>query len=326
MRFSVLDQTPGREEEPHQQAFARSLALARECEALGYYRYWVGEHHNSASFLGSAPEILLGALTQITGRMRLGAGAVQLPHYAPYKIAEQFAVLEALAPGRIDLGLGKSPGEPHVQAALRRGAAPPDFLDDVAATIAYLDTGQENEGKLVRPYPLGGRPQVWMMGGSEAAALDAARLGLPYCHNYSDRAATAAAAISAYREAFQPGPALAQPYATALVWALAAPSQEEAEHLFWPRRHWRAMLSRGLRVPAIRPEAARAFDYSEEERILMEERCADSFVGEAGRVAGELEALSRRLHIDELILCGWTYDEAHRIRSYRLLAGLLQRG
>src|SRR5699024_1235644 len=156
--------------------------------------------------------------------------------YAPYKVAEQFAVLEALAPGRIDLGLGKSPGEPHVQAALRRGAAPSDFLEDVTATIAYLNAGLEKEGGLVRAYLLGDRPQIWMMGGSEAAALDAARLGLPYCHNYSDRAATAEAAIAAYRKAFQPGPALAKPYSAALVWALAAPSQEEAEHLFWPRR------------------------------------------------------------------------------------------
>jgi len=323
MRLSVLDQTPGIEGEPEQQGFIRSLALARHCEALGYHRYWVGEHHDSASFLGCAPEVLLGALTQVTTRMRLGAGAVQLPHYAPYKVAEQFAVLDALAPGRIDIGLGKSPGEPHVQAALRRGAAPPPFLDDVQAVLDYLADGIAHEGVTVRAHPVGAAATVWMMGGSEAAARDAARLGLPYCHNYSDRAATAEAAMAVYRAEFVPSPTLAEPYAAAMVWALVAPDAEEAEILFRPRQHWRVMLSRGHRVPALPPHAFDPAAYTEAERALLAAQRDHAFVGATGAVAEALETLAARLGVEELVVCGWTHDEAARQRSYTLLAEAL---
>ena len=235
LRLSVLDQSIAAAGRPHGQAIRDTVALASHCETLGYHRFWVSEHHNHPSILGTAPEVLIAALAMKTERIRIGSAGVMLPHYSALKVAEQFRVLDALAPGRIDLGLGRAPGSDGLTAYALHPMAnerPHQFPADVRDILAWIAGKPLAEGHTfaqIRAYPAGDTvPEVWMLGSSNYGAQVAAHFGLPYCFAwFFTDGQGAAEALRMYREGYQPSERHPEAIGGLCVWALAADSEEE---------------------------------------------------------------------------------------------------
>ena len=327
MKLSILDQSTAGKGRSQDVAIRESLALARHCDALGYNRYWVSEHHNNDSIVGTAPEVLMAAIAATTSRIRVGSAGVMLPHYSTLKVAEQFRVLEAIAPGRIDLGVGRAPGSDRLTAfALnpQSNAADtfPQQVQELDAWISGTPLPEEHPFRAITANPQGPtRPELWILGSSDYGARLAAHFGLPYAFAYffSDGAGVDEA-LALYRGGYRPSERYPQPIATICVWALAADSEEEARRLFTTREYWRVGFEKGLRNPLVSPERASAHPYSNDERALIERLRRKAFIGTAGQVAAILTTLARRLELDELVINTWTFDPAARRRSYELLA------
>jgi luciferase family oxidoreductase group 1 len=230
MRLSVLDQSTAAEGRPQAAAIRETLDLARHCDALGYYRYWVSEHHNSDSIVGTAPEVLMAAIAATTPRIRVGSAGVMLPHYSALKVAEQFRVLEAIAPGRIDLGVGRAPGSDRLTAhALNPHASGgaedfPHQVRDLLAWVSDEPLPPEHPFRAISAHPMGPTsPELWILGSSDYGAQLAAHFGLPYAFAYffSDGHGVEQA-LDLYRRNYRPSPRYPLPLATICVWALAA--------------------------------------------------------------------------------------------------------
>lgn len=327
MKWSILDQSPARQGYTEDTAIRDSLALARLCDRLGFHRYWLSEHHNSAALAGTAPEILIAAIAATTRRIRVGSAGVMLPHYSALKVAEQFRVIEAIAPGRIDLGVGRAPGSDQLTAmALNpHSNAHEEFPRQVYELQAWL-TGaalpDEHPFRRVAAHPQGPTsPELWILGSSDYGAQLAAHFGLPYAFAYffSDGRGVEQA-LSLYRRNYQPSARYPQPIATICVWALAADSESEARRLASARELWRIGFDKGQRVPLASPEQAAAYPYTEAERAVIQNMRDKALVGTADQVAGMLRALAERLQLDEIVINTWTFDPGARERSYELLA------
>ena len=327
MKWSVLDQSPSSAGSAQDVAIRESIALAQLCDALGYERYWVSEHHNSASIVGTAPEILIAAVAATTRRIRVGSAGVMLPHYSALKVAEQFRVLEAIAPGRIDLGLGRAPGSDGLTArALNphsRGAEEfPRQVQELQHWVTGVELPAGHPYRNIMALPKSGSsPQLWILGSSDYGAQLAAHFGLPYAYAYffTDGAGVEEA-LSLYRRNYRPTERYPHPQATICVWALAADSESEARHLLKTREYWRAGFEKGLRQPLESPEQAAAHPYSDAERAMIDKLRARALVGDATQVADKLNALARKLELDEIVINTWTFDAAARRHSYQLLA------
>jgi luciferase family oxidoreductase group 1 len=337
MRLSVLDQSTTTAGRSPDTAIRESLKLARACEALGYHRYWVSEHHNNSAIAGSAPEVLLGALAAVTKVIRIGSAGVLLPHYSPFKVAEQFRVLEALAPGRIDLGIGRGPGadrqtvyalNPAAMDNLLSMAGADTFASDVEDLIAWSlgeALPEDHQFAGVRAQPLGPTaPQPWIVGSTSYTAGLAAHLGLPYCfaHFFHD-GADCAEVLDVYRKNFKPSRHCANPLVGLCVWAMAATTKEKAEQLFLPYAHWR--LDRDHMVntpfPGATQVAARAPTAKAAARIA---RLRDATIcGTPDTVAKQLVTLAEAFAVDEMVIVTMTHDPADRLRSYELIADQL---
>jgi luciferase family oxidoreductase group 1 len=327
MKLSVLDQSTAAEGASQHLAIQETLALARHCEALGYHRYWVSEHHNSDSIVGTAPEILMAAIAATTSRIRVGSAGVMLPHYAALKVAEQFRVLEAIAPGRIDLGVGRAPGSDRLTAyALNPYAnAADEFPRQVQELRAWVSGAPQEDGHpfaAIKAHPLGSTsPELWILGSSDYGAQLAAHFGLPYAFAYFfSEGRGVEEALSLYRRNYRPSARYPLPQATICVWALAADTEAEARHLLKTREFWRVGFEQGLRKPLVTPEFADAYPYSETERATIEALRRKAIVGTGAIVAVRLRELASRLDLDELVVVTWTHDPAARHRSYELLA------
>src|SRR4051795_4422762 len=238
MRLSVLDQSPISEGSTGADALANTLDLARHCEALGYHRYWLAEHHGGPSLAGPSPEALIPAVASATSTMRIGSGGVMLPHSSPFKVAETFSLLSGLFPGRIDLGIGRAAGtDPMTTHALQRDrsrAMPDDFPQQLAELLAYYEGTIPVSNPLHRLMTvLPGRPEtpaVWLLGSSPQSALWAGELALPYA--FADFINPNGAEIAAlYKREFRPGVRLEDPQTAVAVWALAADDEDEAIRL-----------------------------------------------------------------------------------------------
>jgi luciferase family oxidoreductase group 1 len=307
-------------------AIRQTLELGPWCESLGYHRFWVSEHHSHPSIVGSAPEVLLAALAARTSRIRLGSAGVMLPHYSAYKVAEQFRVLDALAPGRLDLGVGRAPGSDGRTAQVLNPDryASERFPQQVMELQAWV-TGQPmpagHPGHGVWACPSGDTaPTVWMLGSSDYGAQLAAHLGLPYAFAYFiTEGQGVEQALELYRDNFRPSAAFPKPHAAICVWALAADTEEEAWRLFQSRARWRMDRNVG-RPTALYPPEEAVREYSLSEQHALDTLRANAFVGTAAQVAGKLRALSQRLGVDELALITWTHDPQAQRRSYQLLA------
>jgi luciferase family oxidoreductase group 1 len=328
MRLSVLDQSMIVAGRSPAASIRETLALGPMLEDLGYHRFWLSEHHGSDSIAGSAPEILLGALAARTSKIRLGSAGIMLPHYSSLKVAEQFRVLEALAPGRIDLGIGRAPGSDgrtalalNSNAALAADAFPAQ-LRDLMAWVANQPLPDNHPFRSVQAQPLGPTaPEVWMLGSSLYGAQVAAFFGLPYCYAYFfTEGQGAEEALALYRQTYRPSAAHPVPHSAIAVFALAAETRAEAEHLFASREVWRAERERGRYVPLPSPEEAQAYPFTEADRrrnAHIRERAA---YGTPDIVQARLAEIADDLHVNELILVTAAHDAQARRRSFELLA------
>ncbi|MBV9734286.1 MAG: LLM class flavin-dependent oxidoreductase [Acidisphaera sp.] len=328
MRLCVLDQSTVVSGRSPDCSIRESLALARHCEALGYHRYWCAEHHNSDSQAGTAPEILIGAIAATTRRIRVGSAGVMLPHYSALKVAEQFRVLEAIAPGRIDLGLGRAPGSDGRTAyALNpnAGEAADHFPAQVRDVLAWTRGEKLVEGhpfRDVRAQPGGPTaPEVWVLGSSGYGAQVAAYFGLPYCfaHFITDGQGTAEA-LEIYQNTYRPSAKYPEPYAALCVWALAADSPAEAARLFTSRELWRLGRDRGVYTALPTPEEAAAYPYTEAERARIASMRERALFGTGEGVGDRIRALAEGFGVAEVAVLTTVHDAAARQRSYTLLA------
>ena len=327
MRLSVLDQSPASQGCTQDVAIRESIALAQRCDALGYHRYWVSEHHNSASIVGTAPEILMAAVAATTRRIRVGSAGVMLPHYSALKVAEQFRVLEAIAPGRIDLGVGRAPGSdrltahalnPHANAADEF----PQQVHELQSWVAGTSLAQDHPYRSIAAHPTGPTsPELWILGSSDYGAQLAAHFGLPYAFAYffSDGQGVDEA-LALYRKRYRPSARYSAPIATICVWALAADTEAEARRLLTTREYWRVDFEKGLRNPLVSPQQAAAHPYTESERARIDALRRKALVGTAEAVTASLTALSQRLDLEEIVINTWTHDPTARRHSYELLA------
>ena len=327
MKLSVLDQSTAAKGRPEGEAIRETLALARLCDTLGYHRFWVSEHHNSGSIVGTAPEVLMAAIAATTTHIRVGSAGVMLPHYSALKVAEQFRVLEGIAPGRIDLGVGRAPGSDRITAlALNPDErAAEQFPRQVLDLLHWVSGAPLEEGHpfaSIVAHPRGPTaPELWILGSSDYGAQLAAHFGLPYAYAYffSDGKGVEDA-LRLYRENFRPSPQWPRPVATICIWALVADTDEEARQLLKSREYWRVGFEKGIRQPLVSPEEAAQFDYSAADLQRIDALRRKAFVGTGEHVAQRLRDEARRLELDELVIVTWTFDPAARQRSYRLLA------
>ncbi len=328
MRLSVLDQSTIASGRSPAASIRETIALARLCDDLGYARYWVSEHHNTGSIAGAAPEVLLGALAATTSRMRLGSAGVMLPHYASLKVAEQFRTLEAIAPGRIDLGLGRAPGSDQLTAhALNPNAAMaadafPAQLRDLLAWVQGAALPDHHPFRQVVAQPQGPtRPEVWMLGSSDYGAQVAAYFGLPYCFAwFFGEGRGAAEALGAYRANYRPSERHPAPHVALCVFALAADTEEAAIRHHRSREVWIAERNRGRYVPLPSAEEAERYPFSAEERDAHPRLRARAALGTADQVLARLNEIATTHGADEIAVITAVHDAAARRRSYTLLA------
>ena len=327
-RLSVLDQSIAVSGRPHGQSIRNTVALAEHCEALGYERFWVSEHHNHPTIVGTAPEIVMAAIAAKTERIRIGSAGIMLPHYSPFKVAEVFRVLDALAPGRIDMGLGRAPGSDGRTAYALNPAAnerPEHFPADVRDLIAWVHNEplvERHPFAAVKAFPQGDTaPEVWILGSSDYGAQVAALFGLPYCYAwfFSDGAG-GERAIQLYKKNYRPSARHPEPRSGLCVWALAAPSMDEAQHHFTSRALSRINRDKNVLGPLPPPDEAAKAPLTPHELAKIEQFRKDSFVGTGPEVAARITELKERVGVDEMAVVTWTYDEEVRRRSYTLLA------
>ncbi|GAO40301.1 hypothetical protein SCH01S_46_00080 [Sphingomonas changbaiensis NBRC 104936] len=325
MRLSVLDQSPIPAGGTAADAIRNTIDLARAAERFGYHRYWLAEHHASPALAGVAPEALIGPVALATERIRVGSGGIMLPHYSPFKVAETFRLLGAMAPGRIDLGLGRAPGSDQRTAyALQRDRSKRmlvnDFPEQVAELLGYLE-GTLPDDHLFKPLEAtmpqgaGGSPEVWMLGSSTDSAVWAGQMGLPYCiADFINSEALPLANL--YRQHFTPSTRCPEPQLTVAVWAIAAEDRAEAERLAAPARMMFAHLVRGSLIPV--PTVAEAEAWLAANPLPPARR--RTLLGSGAEVAEEVKAVADLYGAGEMMLVNILPEHAARVRSYELVA------
>ncbi|WP_042379461.1 LLM class flavin-dependent oxidoreductase [Streptacidiphilus melanogenes] len=330
--LSILDLATVGEGYTPTQALTATTALAQRAEEWGYLRFWVAEHHGMPGIASSSPAVLLAHLGAHTSRIRLGSGGVMLPNHAPLVIAEQFGILHALHPGRIDLGLGRAPGTDQATArALRRGAgmdAADEFPQQLSELLHFLDAdfpaGHLYERLKAVPgeasAPGSGRPPVWLLGSSGFSAQLAGRLGLPFAFAHHFSAANTVPALDLYRETFRPSEVLSEPYALIGVGVVAADEEQEARRLAGSGALAMMRLRTGRPGLVPTPEEAEAYPYNELERDFIDAWLSNVVVGDLDQVRAGLQELRKRTGADELMVTSNIHGHEARRRSYELVA------
>ncbi|AGZ42738.1 LLM class flavin-dependent oxidoreductase [Actinoplanes friuliensis] len=358
--LSILDLAPILSGGTAGDALRRTLDLARNAEQFGYSRYWVAEHHFTPGVASSQPALLLGQIAAVTDRIRLGSGAVQTGHQTALSIVEQFGLLDALYPGRFDLGLGRSgqrrqealkelsspppPAEEHVvdgllipkpfsfapllasersallTSLLQQPGAEPPDFPAVLDTIEALLAGTIAEARAVPGE--GADLELWILGSSGGqSARVAGERGLPFAANYHVAPAHVLEAVTAYREAFRPSAQLAEPHVMVSADVVVAPDDATARRLAEPHGLWVRSIRTGAgAIPFPTPDEAAAHVWTDADRDLVADRVATQFAGTPADVAERLRTLQRVTGADELLVTTVTYDHADRVHSYELLA------
>lgn len=313
MRLSVLDLIPVRTDQTTGGALAATVQLAQAADRLGFTRYWVAEHHNMPSVGATSPPVVLAYLAAQTTQLRLGSGGVMLPNHAPLAVAEQFALLEAAAPGRIDLGIGRAPGsDPVTSYALRGGRDDrdienfPEYLDDVAALMSArgVRLALRSGDYTLRATPAAaGEPRLWLLGSSMYSAHLAAAKGLPYvfAHHFSGNGTEEA--LEVYRSRFKPSELTAEPLTFLTVNAAVAETREEATALMLPNLQMMARLRTGRPLgPVPLVEEAAVAELTEQQQRIVESGLQRAVLGAPAEAAEQIRALADRFGVDEVMV------------------------
>lgn len=317
--LSILDLIMIAEEKSLIHSLDEALQYARCAEAAGYSRYWVAEHHNMPGIGSAATTIIMSHLAAGTSTIRIGSGGIMLPNHAPLIVAEQFATLETLYPGRIDLGVGRAPGSDRETVLAIRGQNPAarEFSNDVIAVMDYLE---DNQNQPARGIPgIHGTP-IWILGSGVYGARLAAELGLPFAFASHFAPRFLMQAISAYREHFRPSRHLDAPYLMAGVCVFAAATHQEAEYVASSHQQWVANLHAGR--PGLLPKPVEGYmkQLSEIQRMGLDQELACSVVGTFDVVRRWLREFAEMTSADELMIESRIYDPEARCRSYEIAA------
>lgn len=321
--LSILDLAPIPEGVSTQEAFAETVRLAQTGEALGYKRLWFAEHHGMPSIGSASPEVLIASAAAATRSIRVGSGGVMLLNHAPLRIVEAFRTLEALNPGRIDLGLGRAPGgDGYAMRALRTGGGE-EFSQYLAELLAFEDGTFPSDHPLSRVAvaPGGVRlPPLWLLGSSGASAAAAGEMGVGYAFAAHFSPAPGGPAIAAYRDAFVASPAFREPRTIVCVSAICAKTDEEAEFLSRSQALSWALFHSGQQRKLVSPEAATAHDYSEREKAIIENQRPLWIIGSPETVRARIEEKRAETGADEVMITTQMHSYDKRRESYRLIA------
>jgi luciferase family oxidoreductase group 1 len=315
--ISVLDLATVREGHTSADALRGTIETARTADELGYARFWVAEHHNMPAVASTSPPVLIASVAARTDRIRVGSGGVMLPNHMPFVVAEQFALLEALHPDRIDLGIGRAPGTDQATAAALRGVSPyltvEQFPEHLQTLLALLGDDRIEEQRLAATPAATSFPEVWMLGSSTYGAQVAAALGLPFCYAYHfAMSSDVESALRLYRSGFKPSPRFPVPHAMVSASVIAAETAEEARYLAGPSRIMALSLRTGRLGPIVSPEQAAAVELSDLDRAMLDSLPGTQYAGTAEEVVAALDELVARTGADELMLAGTVYDPASR--------------
>jgi luciferase family oxidoreductase group 1 len=321
--LSVLDLAVVGNDQTSADALAATTAIAAEADRLGYHRIWVAEHHNFVGVASTSPPVLLAHLGAHTRRIRLGSGGVMLPNHAPLVVAEQFSMLEALHPGRIDIGLGRAPGtDMQTASALRRAhqsGSEPDFAREIQLVEALVGPQDDDAGLRATPMATTA-PEIWVLGSSLSSAHVAGALGLPYSFAHHFSAANTLAAVATYRERFTPSPALGEPRVMVSCEVLTAETDDEAERLYLPAALSYIDLHRNVRGRMRTTEQAEQYPWTAAERAFVHERMESAAIGSTETAQAKLADLITRTGADELMVLTRAYRLEDRIDTLRRLA------
>ncbi|MFD2705712.1 MULTISPECIES: LLM class flavin-dependent oxidoreductase [Salibacterium] len=326
MKLSILEQSPISSGQDAADALRRTSDLARYAETLGYTRFWTAEHHSTSGLAGSSPEVLISHIASVTETIRLGSGGVLLPQYSPYKVTENFKVLEALFPGRIDLGVGRSPGGGQtIRKALTDGSPKsmnefPRLLSDLQGFIDGT-LPKEHDYASIKASPLTSTlPQTWVLGLSSRGARHAAANSTAFMYGHFIQPGNGAEAMAAYREHFQPSERQPHPEAAVCVFVVCADTEEEAEHLAHTQDMWLLNVEKGRTTKIPSPDEASGRTLTAEEENKVQENRKRAVIGTPEQVKTELRRLAELYQTDEIMAITNIFDEEKKKHSFRLLA------
>ena len=329
LTLSVLDQSPVRQGGTAADALRESVALAQVAERLGYARYWVSEHHSSGTFAGNSPEILIGQIAAATKSIRVGSAGVMLSHYSALKVAEQFRMLEAFFPGRIDLGIGRAPGSDQLTAAALSYPRPQTeinaFPEQVVDLLGFVDDMIDEAHPFAKIQvqagaPTGSAPQVWLLGSSDYSARLAAMVGLPFgfAAFFGQTGGHGPTAANLYRSQFRSTRFGEEPHVHVTLHVVCAPTAEEAVYLASSRKFMRAARVMGLRGGLLPPEEATNYPLTEEVRRHAEQQSQGSIEGPPEQVRERILQMAETYGTTDVGIVTNCYAYEDRVRSYEL--------
>ena len=325
--LSVLDQSPIRAGCTPAEALQETLELAQVCDRLGYYRYWLAEHHSTGGLAGSVPEVLIGQVASCTQNLRVGSGGVMLSHYSSLKVAENFRMLEALYPGRIDLGIGRAPGSDGLTArALAHGPGAlgiehfPAQIRDVQGWLTGEMPG-DHPFQQVTAMPTGETiPEIWLLGSSDQSAAYAAYFGMAFSFAHFINSNGGPMVMEAYRRHFESTEQLSKPRGSIGIFVICADTEDDALELRWSRDLWTLRLRTGQTGPVPTVAEAKNYPYTDREWAIVESNRPRTIAGDPEQCAEEIRKLGGAYKVEEFVIVTICDDFNARRRSYELLA------
>ncbi len=326
LKLTALDQSPVRAGGTAMETLQETIELAQACEKAGYHRYWVAEHHATSSYAGPAPEIMVTRIAAATNHIRVGSGGVMLSHYSPLKVAETFSLLEALYPGRIDLGIGRAPGSDQLTAlALAYGSeiGIEYFPTRIADMLSFLGTSEPPTDLFKRikisPKPES-PPEIWLLGSSDQSAHYAAQFGLAFTFAHFIAPEGGEKVLQGYRDNFTPSEFNATPHGSLCVFITCAETEDEARRLAKSRDLVLLRRAKGERGAYPSVEESEAYEYSEQDLLVIQHNRPQSIYGDPDQCREILTDMAEAYGVDELAILTICHDPAARQRSYELLA------
>jgi len=326
LKLSVLDQTPIRRGSTAQEALQESIRLARFTDSLGYTRYWLSEHHNIATLAGAAPEVLISRLAGETKNLRFGSGGIMLPNHSTLKVAENFRLLEALYPGRIDLGIGRAPGGDRLTASLLNPTntfSPKDYIQQLVNLKAFLSDDKEAgtvHEKVTAIPRIPTQPELWMLTSSGESAYIAAHFGMALSFAHFINPIGGPEAIQAYREQFKPSDQLQEPQASVGIFVFCGETEEKAAQVQAVMDYRLLSIEKGKIDESPSYESIKAYAYSREELARVQFNRMRTITGTPDVVKEQLKQLARTYNVDEIVIATFADTLEDRFRSYELLA------